>query len=149
MATVTLESMSTADLAEFALLATQSESEGYQFLRRMHDEWVSGVLRFSRPGERVALARAEGRVIGVGGLCCDPYLKAGDVGRLRHMYVHPAHRGSGVGRRLLEFLLCDWAQNFSRIRLRAANDASGRFYEAYGFQVVTLEDHCTHVLFDS
>lgn len=141
-----LNSMSATDFADFETLVHTSEEEGYGFLRRMSDEWASGALKFSRPGECVAIVREGSRVLGVGGLCLDPYLRAGSVGRLRHMYVHPAHRSSGLGARILGFVLRDWNESFSRIRLRAANDASARFYESHGFVLTVDEDNCTHVL---
>ena len=146
---VPIARMGPSDLVGFELLVRESEKEGYGFLRRMVHEWASGDLTFSSPGECAAIAQEHGCVVGVGGLCRDPYLTADDVGRVRHMYVHPGHRSSGLGVRLLEFVLSGWKENFSRVRLRAANEGSARFYESHGFQAVAGEDNCTHVLISS
>ena len=83
-------------------LRAESLQEGYRFIQRLCDEWISGANRFSAPGEALFLAIADGRVVGVCGLNCDPYRHDPRTGRVRRLYVSRAHRRSGVGRALLE-----------------------------------------------
>ena len=51
-------------LRHFAGLLAESEASGYQFLRRVVDEWENGANRFSRPGEALLVAEMDGRWVG-------------------------------------------------------------------------------------
>ncbi len=53
-----------------------------------------------RPGVRFAVARREGQALGCGALV----LRGDGTAELKRMYVRPAARGLGLGRRLLDFL---------------------------------------------
>jgi GNAT superfamily N-acetyltransferase len=82
-------------------LIAESEPEGLGFVRRLAEEWTSGVNRFDRPGEVLFVARMAEQVVGVCGLNVDPYATGPTVGRVRHLYVLAACRRLGVGRRLV------------------------------------------------
>src|SRR5215470_11105409 len=82
-------------------LLADSERAGSRIVRRLVDEWRSGVNRFDRPGEALFGAWVDGQLIGVCGLNIDPYAADDRVGRVRHLYVSSARRGHGVGRRLV------------------------------------------------
>ena len=90
------------DLSALDELRTESSNEGYRFIGRLCDEWVSGTNRFSAPGEALFVAAVGGQVVGVCGLNSDPYAHDPRIGRVRRLYVSRAHRHSGVGRALLE-----------------------------------------------
>lgn len=137
--------MNDAHLARFQALAGQAEKEGYRFLDRMVTEWKAGTLDFSGPGEVAVVVEVADEIVGVGGLCRDPYADSQRIGRIRHMYIHPAHRGSGVGAMLLTKIMAHHTVHFDRLRLRAANARSGKFYELHGFRPTLTEQHCTHV----
>jgi hypothetical protein len=49
----------------FAELLAESQASGYQFLRRVADEWERGVNRFLRPGEALLAAEIDERLVGV------------------------------------------------------------------------------------
>ena len=44
-------------------LREESSREGYKFIGRLCDEWVSGANRFSGPGEALFLATDGGQVV--------------------------------------------------------------------------------------
>jgi N-acetylglutamate synthase-like GNAT family acetyltransferase len=86
----------------FADILAESEASGYQFLRRVLDQWETAINRFSRPGEALLVAQNHGCWVGVCGLCIDPYLDDPRVGRLRNLYMLADCRRSGVGRLLVD-----------------------------------------------
>ena len=132
------------DLAALAGLRQESVQEGYRFIERLCEEWVTGTNQFNRPGEALFLATVEGRVVGVCGLNRDPYAHDPSVGRVRRLYVSRAHRRSGIGRALLEAVVTCARGHFKRLRVRT--DEAGEFYTAQGFQRVQSEAETTHVL---
>ena len=67
------------------------------------------------------------------------------IGRLRHLYVHPAHRRGGLGSRLARRCLERAAGRFSAVRLRAADSRGAAFHAGLGF-APTRETDATHRL---
>jgi GNAT superfamily N-acetyltransferase len=90
---------------------------------------------FDRGGVFRVLADQNGRVVGCGGL---RPLRGGSV-ELRKMYLLPALRGRGLGRRLLEDLIAAARRlGFSRVELETASvlrEAIG-LYRSFGFKPV-------------
>jgi GNAT superfamily N-acetyltransferase len=109
------------------------------------DEWNDGFNRFDRPGELLAEVRCDGVLCAIGGLNVDPYVDDPAVGRIRHVFVHPSHRRSGVGGALIDFLVDHVRAGFRRVRLRSLRDAGPPFYASLGF-TTTDEINATHVL---
>jgi GNAT superfamily N-acetyltransferase len=132
------------DLAALDDLRAESLNESYRFIERLCDEWVSGRNRFGAPGEALFVATAEGRVVGVCGLNCDPYAHDPRIGRVRRLYVSRAHRRGGVGRALLEAVVAHARDHFRRLRVRT--EEAGAFYCRHGFQHSAAEADTTHVL---
>jgi GNAT superfamily N-acetyltransferase len=130
----------------FADLLAESEASGYRFLRRVADEWESGVNRFSRPGEALLVAEMSGRWVGVCGLSIDPYLGDPCVGRVRNVYVLADRRRAGIGRRLVEEAIARARGHFDRLRLRAEEEGPARLYESLGFRPCQSIPNCTHIL---
>ena len=89
-------------LNRFEEMLVESEVSGYGFLRRVVDQWESGVNRFSRPGEALLVAEKNSRWVGVCGLSIDPYLNNPRIGRVRNVYVLAECRRCGIGRRLVQ-----------------------------------------------
>jgi putative acetyltransferase len=85
-----------------------------------------------------------GNVVGSVGLMC----KSPSVCELRKMYLRPAHRGRGLGRRLMEHALQRAKDlGFSRMELETAGvlDQAIRLYESFGFKAFQpshLADRC-------
>jgi GNAT superfamily N-acetyltransferase len=130
----------------FPELVCQGEREGWRFLRRLAEEWESNANRFEGPGEALFAARLAKELAGVCGLNADPYAGSERVGRLRHLYVHPACRRLGVGRGLVEQVVLQARGRFERLRLRTANPEAARLYERLGFEPYGEDATCTHVM---
>ncbi|QIE26132.1 Acetyltransferase (GNAT) family protein (plasmid) [Caballeronia sp. SBC1] len=117
--------------------------EGFNFMTRLVAEWRSGTNRFDKPGECLLGAFEGGRMIGMGGLTIDPYLSAGDVGRLRRVYVAPSVRRRGIGAALVDALLQHASGKFRLVRLSTDTQAGADFYARCGFSQVD-ENSATH-----
>lgn len=126
-----------------ALLA-ESEQVGIRFVRRLVEEWVSGVNRFDRPGEALFAARIGGQLVGVCGLNVDPYAAEERVGRVRHLYVLSSFRRLGVGRRLVAEVVEVARGRFDALRLRTENPTAALFYETLGFHPSSRAASHTH-----
>jgi ribosomal protein S18 acetylase RimI-like enzyme len=137
-----------ADLpaAGFIVLLAESEQAGLRFLRRLADEWASGVNRFDRPGEALFGALIGHELVAVGGLNVDPYTSTPGVGRLRHLYVLSAWRRAGIGGRLVTEIVEAARGRFERLHLRTENADAARLYERLGFLRRADVPHCSHVL---
>jgi GNAT superfamily N-acetyltransferase len=124
----------------------ESEQDGARIVRRLIEEWATGVNRFDRPGEALFGASVGGRLVGVCGLNVDPYAAEARVGRVRHLYVLSASRRLGVGRYLVAAVIEAARGRFDTLRLRTANPAAARLYETLGFRACGEVAHCTHVM---
>ncbi|HKC09802.1 MAG TPA: GNAT family N-acetyltransferase [Methylomirabilota bacterium] len=129
-----------------APLIAESEAAGLRFVRRLAEEWESGVNRFDRAGEALLGARRGRRLVGVCGLNVDPYAGEARVGRVRHLYVLTAYRRHGVGRQLLDAVIAAAHGPFATLRLSTVNPEAARLYEALGFRRHAGDARCTHVL---
>lgn len=129
----------------FEALVLASEREGFEFVRRLEREWRAGVNRFDRPGELLLASVDGGVIIAVGGINRDPYLDDPRVGRLRHVYVLPEQRNTGVGAALVKALIAAALGHFERLRLRGATSRSDSFYARLGFQKIDGDATATHV----
>jgi GNAT superfamily N-acetyltransferase len=127
-------------------LIAESEAAGQRFVRRLADEWTSGINRYERPGEALFVARLAGEIVGVGGLNVDPYASDATVGRVRHLYVGLAHRRRGVGRQLMAAIIGAAQGRFGRLRPRTHNPAAAALYEQLGFHRRGDVPGCTHVM---
>ena len=68
------------------------------------------------------------------GLNQDPYVVDDPaVGRLRHLYVHPDNRRTGIAARLVAECLASAATRFERVRLRTSNPTAATLYRSLGF----------------
>ncbi len=119
-------------------LEEAAAAEGHYFVARATHEWDSGVNRFDRPGEIFFLATRQNQTVGMCGLNRDPYVEDPAVGRLRHLYVLPDQRRSGIAAKLVAECLKSSSTIFERVRLRTANPGAAALYLSLGF--VTIDD---------
>ncbi len=146
MADLIIRQFSAGDsLAALNPLLDSSEQEGFRFLRRLYDDYVSAANRFDRPGEGLFVAWLRDRPVGMCGLNRDPFAHDDAAGRLRRLYVHPSVRRRGVGRSLVAAVVAEARGTYRILRLRTDNPAAGAFYCALGFSPAPSET-ATHVL---
>ena len=127
-------------------LRAEAAGEAYRFVESLLSEWQEA--HYAAGDERFACfaAFAEGHLAGVGALTPDPYDPAPDLLRIRHVYVRPVHRGTGVGRVLATALIQHGLELAPRLSLRAADEKAARFWEAAGFLPTMSGTRRSHVL---
>jgi hypothetical protein len=86
------------------LIAT-SRYEGFQFLTRLENEFLSGKVRFDAADETLLGACESSTLIGIRGLTRKPHRDDPHTGRVRHLYVSPQWRRHRVGAN--PYLACD------------------------------------------
>src|SRR5579864_315368 len=128
---------------EIDVLRQEAREEGYAFLDRLVEDWLSGENRFDGPGEIFCGSFEEGELAAVGGLNRDPFLDDAEVGRIRRVYVRQAWRNRGVGEALVRWLLEAARKSFRSVRLRAENAGAARLYERIGFAAIE-DPNATH-----
>ncbi|HEY6817078.1 MAG TPA: GNAT family N-acetyltransferase [Croceibacterium sp.] len=139
---IALHSVSGLDPA-IGPLAEAAARERHGMMRRLVDDWSSGANRFERPGEVFLGTWLDGRLVGVGGLNRDPYADDDLTGRVRHVFVLPGARRSGVGTALLREIIARAPQTFRVLRLRTFTPDAAAFYAALGF-AETSEPEASH-----
>jgi GNAT superfamily N-acetyltransferase len=125
----------------FDTVRLEARAEGHKFLDRLANDWVSGVIRFDRPGEALLAAYSDEILAAIGGITIDPVVP--DALRMRRFYVRPAFRRAGIGREIALALLEGALQRVRVVTLNAAVE-SVPFWEALGFVPQVLDGH-THV----
>lgn len=147
---IMVQKIESLDQALLAPLVKQSAAEGYRHLERLAEDWKTGANRFDRKNEALFAATyldpaREKRWAGIVGVNVDPYLADPAIGRVRRLYVDPAFRRTGVGRRLVERVIDHARGRFRRLVLRTTPEAR-LFYEQLGFAPDPGAAHHTHVL---
>lgn len=127
-------------------LLDQSLIEGYDFLQILWDEYESGKNRFDAMGARLLQAHIHDQLIAVGGVHPDPYVQQRGIGRIRHLYVLPAYRRTGVGRQVMAGLLDHARAHFDVVTLHTMTLHGDRFYRAIGFTTEPRFRDATHWL---
>lgn len=123
----------------FAKLNAAARAEGYDFLDRLAKNWRDGAY-LGDTDASVFGVFAEGDLIAIGAQTADEYDPAPDHRRLRHFYVHPDARRTGVGRTLAGALILEAFQHAPHLHLRATQDLSRAFWDAMGFERVDRPD---------
>jgi len=119
--------------AEIGKLVALSQAEGFNFVRRLEEDFISGGNRFDRSGEALFEVRRNGTLIAIGGLNIDPYTAGNSTARVRRLYVHPNFRGRGIGKILMRAIEGHAAKSFFAIHLFTDNESASRFYESLGY----------------
>jgi len=118
-------------------LVPVSKRAGYKFVQRTVDDWATGANKFDKPGERLFGIVSKDGLIGVGGLSHDPYTDDSQVGRVRHLYIHEAHRRKGYATMLMKAIMEEARLHYRGLRLFTDNPDASLFYEVLGFKQTT------------
>jgi ribosomal protein S18 acetylase RimI-like enzyme len=88
----------------------------------------------------VVVAEVDGQLVGVG-----QRGRRGADHVVYKLYVHPQHRGRGLGPQLLDALTRQLPANADRLHIEhfVANERAGAFYEREGFTVERIESSPT------
>jgi GNAT superfamily N-acetyltransferase len=126
-------------------LLVEAEQQGFEFMRRLVEEWAAGANRFDHRGECLLGAFSGSQLVGIAGLNRDPYAKADGVGRLRHVYVLASARRHGVGSLLVHHIVQEARHSFHILRLRTTTAPAAAFYLRLGFTRID-EKTASHVM---
>jgi GNAT superfamily N-acetyltransferase len=98
--------------------------------------WSETRIGAAVAGGFVVVAEADGQLVGVG-----QRGRWGDDHVVYKLYVHPGHRGRGLGPRLLDALIAQLPADADRLYIEhfTANARAGEFYEREGFTVERIE----------
>ena len=119
----------------FPALRALAEAEGHQFLERLSLRWRDG--RYLDDADAAMMgAMADSALIAIGAQTFDDYDPHPDCRRVRHFYVAPPFRRSGLGRALAGALIQDALDKAPILHLRATYPASIAFWDATGFERV-------------
>ncbi len=132
---------------DLTCLVKESKEEGFRFLERLVKDYKNGTNNFNKPGESLFGAfNKEGVVIAIGGLNIDPFSNEQIIGRLRRFYVSKDYRRSGIGRLLLENIICDAKTNYKVLVLHTDTEQADKFYTSLGFLKENRYPKSTHCL---
>ena len=98
--------------------------------------WNEGHIGAAVNEGLVVIAETEGQLVGVGQRGC----RGGDH-VVYKLYIHPEHRGRGLGPRLIGAITRQLPAGTDRLYIEhfAANERAGAFYEREGFTVERIE----------
>ena len=124
-------------------LREEADREGVNNMRLLVEQWTSGALRFSKPGEALFAAYEGDALVGVGGVTCETDL---DAMRMRRLYVRRDWRKRGAGRSLAQAMIAKGFESADLLTCNArATAAAAPFWETLGFVPVAAAGH-THEL---
>lgn len=128
------------DLPEsFAALEATAHGEGYDFLARLARNWRDSAY-LGDADASVFGVFGLGDLVAIGAQTADWYDPSPEHRRLRHFYVHPDARRSGIGTTLAGTLIQEAFQLAPRLHLRATHDVSRAFWDSLGFERVDRPD---------
>lgn len=127
-------------MAVAEVLVAESELEGFRFVRRAQEEWLSGANRFSKEGEAFFGVFEAERLLAIGGVNRQSEI----CGRLRRFYVLGEERRKGIGRQLVQHVITFSRSHYSCVSLRCDTAGADRFYRALGFTRSAVDSDITH-----
>ncbi|QGQ94182.1 GNAT family N-acetyltransferase [Paenibacillus psychroresistens] len=134
------------DQIDITDLVNESLSEGHRHISRLLEEYSNGENRFSEEGEALFAVFLKDRIIGIGGLNKDPYLKENSIGRVRRLYVLKEYRKLGAGRGLMDRIIQEARKHYTAIVLNTNNPVADKFYSSLGFSNHPTYLNSTHYL---
>lgn len=118
---------------EFKYLVQESKEEGFNFLKKLINEYENKLNTFNKTGECLYGIFQGEKLIGIGGLNEDPYTENNKIGRLRRFYISKDYRRIGLGKLLLNQLLSYAEKNFKVVVLHTDTKQGDAFYTVNGF----------------
>lgn len=133
-------------LEQIGHLIEECTEEGFSFMQKLREEYVSGRNRFDKHGEVLYIALIDQKIVGICGLNLDPYEKKLTIGRVRHLYVAKGYRKQGIASQLVQNIISEAKQHFLEVTLRTNNPEADRLYRSIGFSTDSKYESVTHIL---
>jgi GNAT superfamily N-acetyltransferase len=130
---------------DFTALREAAKQEGFNFFARLSKCW-DGVRYEDDTLATVWGANGNGVLIAIGAQTHDEYDPSPLHRRIRHFYVRPDRRRTGVGYALAQQIIADAFALAPRLHLRATQDLSRSFWDAVGFSRVDREGRTHEML---
>lgn len=122
----------------FERLVTFSLNENIRNMKMLLSEWTSGEQRFDRDDAALFSAFVADELVGIAGTTLEQSMDSKAM-RMRRMYVCPDFRRCGVASALADACMKHGLQSCHILTCNArASIAAGPFWEAKGFEQVTL-----------
>ncbi|MEM5672758.1 GNAT family N-acetyltransferase [Bacillus cereus] len=118
---------------EFKYLVQESKEEGFNFLKKLINEYENELNTFNKSGECLYGIFQGEKLIGIGGLNVHPYTENNKIGRLRRFYIAKDYRRIGLGKLLLNKLLSHAEKYFKVVVYIQIRNKVMYFYTANGF----------------
>ena len=143
---INIKEIKKLSVIELKSLIEDSQNQGFSFVQRCVEEWLTETNCFNQKGEVLLVAKENNQIIGLCGLNIDPYYPVMGLGRVRHLYVLSSKRRQGIGSKLIKQIIQQAKPNFDLLNLRTNNPQANLFYLAQGFQRSYERPECTHIL---
>ena len=117
----------------FKYLVQESKEEGFNFLKKLINEYENKLNTFNKTGECLYGIFQGEKLIGIGGLNEDPYTINNKIGRIRRFYIAKKYRRKGLGRLLLARIINDAKKHFNIVVLNTDTVQGDKFYTSSGF----------------
>ncbi|PFE01048.1 N-acetyltransferase [Bacillus cereus] len=128
-------------------LVQESKQDGFRFLERLVNDYKIGINTFDKPGESLyGVFNKKNVLVGIGGLNIDSSLKGQEVGRLRRFYIAKDNRRNGLGKLLLNTIICVARRHYKILVLYTDTEQADKFYISTGFLKSDTYPHATHYL---
>ncbi|WP_221568608.1 GNAT family N-acetyltransferase [Alkalihalobacillus sp. TS-13] len=139
-----LEPLRFNDVAD---VVNESLEEGFNFLRRLVNDYQNGQNTFRMLGEALfGVFTMENELIAIGGLNIDPFANNPKVGRLRRFYVSKSYRRMGLGKLLVNEIIEHATLHFTELVLHTDTSEADVFYRAIGFEKASRYPNSTHFM---
>lgn len=133
-------------MEEIKHLIDECTLEGFAFMKKLQDEYVTGHNCFDKRGEALYIVRIDDDIVGICGLNQDPYENKPTIGRVRHLYVAREYRKLGIARTLVAQIIQEAKEYYLELTLRTNNPAADRLYRSIGFSTHSKYESVTHIL---
>ncbi len=128
-------------------ILTESKECGYGMIERLITEWESGITDFSNKNEAYFAYEEYGKILGIGGINEEPYLRIKEYGRMRHLYVLKTWRHRGIGKEIVRATIEFAKAYYELVTLMTPKDGSAdAFYESIGFKKCDSLERVSHTL---
>ena len=132
------------NLSEFDIshMKYEAEKEGYNIVNHLITDYVSGINKFNKDGEKLVGFTRDDTLVALCGLIEPTNIV---YGRIRRFYVLSRYRNQGIGTELVNHLIEYARHYFKGVVVNIGNLSVNYFYNSIGFTAVKSTSY-THIL---